>query len=125
MPHAECHIRARPVDSNPRLIHVGRKFMKTPFALFAILALPAAYGLSGASELTRPSLLALPMVESPAPEVSTIVSVGGPGYRTRYDSIRYRPRYAGHHPSEESHNSSSTSAFFQLHGGLFDPTGDL
>jgi hypothetical protein len=122
MPTAGTTCKLEPTPDSRR-----EEFMKTPFALFAILALPAAYGIAGASDLARPSLLALPMVEAPAPEASTIVSVGGPGYPTRYESIRYRPRYSGHHPSYEEprHDNSSTNAFFQIHGGLFDPSGDL
>jgi hypothetical protein len=58
-----------------------------------------------------------------AGELASIVPVSH--VNTTYQSIRYRPRtWRRDHPYRGS-SSSNTDGYLQLHGGVFDPVGDV
>ena len=87
-------------------------------AVTGFTAIAAHADASGVSALETPSLaLTIPQV---ATELAGIVPVGH--VTTTYQSIRYRPRWRGERSSSGS--SGDMSGFIQLHGGVFDPTGD-
>ena len=56
-----------------------------------------------------------------ATELASIVPVGH--VNTRYESIRYRPRWR--RENRESRSSGPMGGYLQLQGGVFDPTGDV
>src|SRR5436309_11698404 len=102
-------------------------FMKLRTCMFAVAiagttVAPAFAGTSVASsESPAPSLaLTLPQVAS---ELAAIVPLGH--VNTTYQSIRYRPRWRRERSYSEGPSSSPLGGYLQLHGGFFDPKGDV
>jgi hypothetical protein len=99
-------------------------------ALAAIAIVPASRASAAPSD--EVSSLALPTVGAfgVAPDAAPLAFGSGfaqapAGDGTRLESIRYyRPRYRRRYNDYEDHRSSS-GGYMQIHGGFFDPNGDV
>ena len=88
-------------------------------ALAGLTAAPALAGSSSCDTCNEPSLALT--IGQVAHELRALAPVGR--VHTTHESIRYRPRWRDE-PSRR-YGSDNLNGYVQLHGGVFDPTGDV
>jgi len=101
-------------------------------AMAAFAAVPASLALAAPADPASSLALSTVGVFGVAPDVAPVAFGGGfaqapSGDGTRLESIRYyrprarRPRY----DYEDRSSRQSSSVYMQIHGGFFDPSGDV